>query len=391
MNSQNNQPKRNRGEEKGRSAQTPPESETNGNAAIPSTNAKPADKPQQNAKIGHNASAAKNNRTVHGGRTPGRSAASAGDEKAMRSGRARAAQDAERLARATGGAAAEAREGAVRTNVRKHRWNTVAQNQAGRSGRNPLSPQRKFENAGLETEASPGGQTPVESNEVAGTMLMPLFPLKNVVLFPGMVLPLHIFESRYREMINACIEEQRQFGVVLIEEGVEVGGEAVPHRVGTAARITKVTRQDDGRINIVAVGTQRFEVIALDHSKAYLQATVKPLPVVNGRTRRAEELVQQLLPRIFEYVDLLEQATKQKLPIDRMPEDPIALAMLVAIGMQAPPQDKQRLLEKAGIPEMLAFEAHLLSREALFLRHMVDTQHDVQQMNMGPTGNIFPN
>ena len=65
-------------------------------------------------------------------------------------------------------------------------------------------------------------------------MEMPLFPL-NVVLFPGMVLPLHVFEPRYREMINHCIEEEKPFGVVLIDEGQEVGGPAAPRLVGTAA------------------------------------------------------------------------------------------------------------------------------------------------------------
>ena len=73
-------------------------------------------------------------------------------------------------------------------------------------------------------------------------MEMPLFPLKNVVLFPGMMLPLHIFELRYREMINRCIEEKIPFGVLLIEEGQEVGDTAKPHMVGTAARITRVER-----------------------------------------------------------------------------------------------------------------------------------------------------
>ena len=63
------------------------------------------------------------------------------------------------------------------------------------------------------------------------TMEMPLFPLKNVVLFPGMVLALHIFEPRYREMINRCIDDRTPFGVALIAEGQEVGMAAKPHAV----------------------------------------------------------------------------------------------------------------------------------------------------------------
>ena len=83
------------------------------------------------------------------------------------------------------------------------------------------------------------------SHEQSSAMEMPLFPL-NVVLFPGMALPLHIFEPRYREMINRCLDENLAFGVVLIKEGPEVGGDALPRRVGTAARIVKVDRQPDG-------------------------------------------------------------------------------------------------------------------------------------------------
>ena len=106
-------------------------------------------------------------------------------------------------------------------------------------------------------------------------MEMPLFPLKNVVLFPGMMLPLHIFELRYREMINRCIEEKIPFGVLLIEEGQEVGDTAKPHMVGTAARITRVERYEDGRMDIVALGTQRFRVVDFDHSKSYLSGSVR--------------------------------------------------------------------------------------------------------------------
>jgi len=403
MSNQNRRKNEQHKDEAGRAAQTPSESETNGTAGLPGANsaAESAHQKGKPARIG----GAKGGRTGHNQRGQSHTAGTLADgenaqpevgrlstEKGIRSGRIRAALDAERLARLKQG---DAPAGDTRKIARKHRWNEAMLNQQSDDKRNPLSPRIKFEST--ETPSSEGtgdqvaGQTPASAGEAAGTMVMPLFPLKNVVLFPGMVLPLHIFEARYREMINTCIEEESQFGVVLIDDGEEVGGGATPCAVGTAARITKVTRQDDGRLNIVAVGTQRFEVLALDHSKSYLQATVKPLPVVNGSTRLAVDLVHQLMPRIFEYVDLLEQATKQKLPINRLPEDPSTLAILVAIGMQAPPKDKQTLLEKAGIPEMLAYEAHLLSREALFLRHMVETQHDVMQMNMGPTGYIFPN
>lgn len=222
-------------------------------------------------------------------------------------------------------------------------------------------------------------------------MELPLFPLKNVVLFPGMLLPLHIFELRYREMINRCIDEKLPFGVLLISEGQEVGEAATPHLVGTAARITRVERLDDGRLNITAMGTQRFQVVELQHNFTYLTGKVRQLPVVNGGTKIAADLAQMMRPRILEYVELISEASQQKLKLDRLPEDPTTLAYLVAISLQVNAADKQKLLEKVGIPEMLAYEAHLLSREILFTRYMINTQADVLALNAGPTGYIFPN
>lgn len=222
-------------------------------------------------------------------------------------------------------------------------------------------------------------------------MEMPLFPLKNVVLFPGMVLPLHIFELRYREMINRCVDEHLPFGVVLIAEGQEVGATAKPCMVGTAARIMRVDREDDGHMNITAVGTQRFRVLELDRSRSYLSGTVTQFPLVNGATRLAADQAQRLRPQVLEYVELLARASGTNLRLDRLPEDPLTLASLVAIALQVKACDKQRLLEQAGIPEILALESRLIARESMLMQFMVDTQRDVLAMNSGPTGYIFPN
>ena len=83
---------------------------------------------------------------------------------------------------------------------------------------------------------------------------LPLFPL-NTVLFPGMPLPLHIFEDRYKQMINNCLEEKEPFGVVLIRNGKEaLGPLAQPHSIGCTARIVEVQKLSDGRMNITSVG-----------------------------------------------------------------------------------------------------------------------------------------
>jgi uncharacterized protein len=222
-------------------------------------------------------------------------------------------------------------------------------------------------------------------------MEMPLFPLKNVVLFPGMVLPLHIFEFRYREMINRCVDEHVPFGVVLIDQGQEVGASAQPFMIGTAARIVRVERLEDGCINITTVGTQRFRILELNHHHSYLTGTVSQFPVVNGATKLASELAQRIRPQVMDYVELLSKACNTNLRLDRLPEDPLTLAFMIAISLQIKAEDKQKVLEQPGIPEILALESRLIGRETKLLEFMMGTQQEVLSMNSGPTGYVFPN
>src|SRR5437773_5078708 len=94
-----------------------------------------------------------------------------------------------------------------------------------------------------------------------------LFPLHSV-LFPEATLALQIFEPRYREMIGHCLAHDEPFGVVLILEGEEIGGEAVPRKIGTEAAIIASERSKDGRYDIVAEGRRRFRIVAIDASRS---------------------------------------------------------------------------------------------------------------------------
>ncbi len=222
------------------------------------------------------------------------------------------------------------------------------------------------------------------------SMDMPLFPL-GAVLFPGMMLPLHIFEPRYLEMVDRCLTEKLPFGVVLIREGREVGGDAVPYPVGTAARITRVDRQDDGTLNISVVGTRRFRIEELSREHPYLTGNVRHFPIVNGGTQLALEMSRRVRPKILRYVDLLTRATGVKLRLEQLPDDPTTLAFLAGIALQIPPEQKQRILSLAGVPEMLDLENYYLAKELQLLQHMLDTHHIVESMIGGPTGFLFPN
>ncbi len=116
--------------------------------------------------------------------------------------------------------------------------------------------------------------------EPSTTSTLPLFPL-GTVLFPGMQLPLHIFEERYRDMIGTCLAQGTPFGVVLIKEGSEVGAPAIPETVGTTAVITDHRTLPGGRMQIVARGQSRFRIEEVTQNKPYLIGRVRMLSDVD--------------------------------------------------------------------------------------------------------------
>ncbi len=133
---------------------------------------------------------------------------------------------------------------------------------------------------------------------------LPLFPL-HTVLFPGATIPLQIFEDRYKEMINYCLESDSMFGIVLIKEGDEVGGPAIPHHVGTVAKITNAREISGGRIYISVLGTKRFRINEIVQDTPYLVAEVEvgeseddpyiPEDELSSIKKAASEYVEHLL------------------------------------------------------------------------------------------------
>jgi len=135
--------------------------------------------------------------------------------------------------------------------------------------------------------------------------LLPLFPL-DVVLFPGVPLPLHIFEPRYREMIGECLQEKSMFGVVRSqEEGVA--------QIGCTAEIVAVTKTyDDGRMDIVTQGRERFELLELNHERSFLRGEVLFVADEPGKPdaeelARAVRLHQEILALAGAQQDLSEE------------------------------------------------------------------------------------
>ena len=119
--------------------------------------------------------------------------------------------------------------------------------------------------------------------------MLPLFPL-GAVLYPGMLLPLHIFEERYRRLVRDLLDgaEPRRFGVIAIRKGRETGIDGVHslYEIGCTATLRRVDRHEDGRFNIVTAGTRRFRLLGLDETRPYLQGEVELLARGAGPTRR---------------------------------------------------------------------------------------------------------
>ncbi len=173
--------------------------------------------------------------------------------------------------------------------------------------------------------------------------LLALFPLGATVLFPGAQISLHIFEERYRLMINRCITLNEPFGIVLIREGQEVGGTAEPYEVGTIAHITNAVRFNDGEMFITVEGHSRFQVQRTVQHAPYLVAMVEPLEDQAGTEHRIQAAhLRELYER---YRNTVAHATGIAQSLDDLPDDPVAMAYQLSAQIQVPHLSKQQLLE----------------------------------------------
>lgn len=198
---------------------------------------------------------------------------------------------------------------------------------------------------------------------------LPLFPL-SVVLFPGMLLPLHIFEERYRRMMADCLTGEPRFGVVCIEKGSEVGSRAEVYVVGTLAHVLRVGRYPDGRMDIVTLGLRRFRVLSTNLELPYLRGDVDFVddePEDPSRLQPKAQVVLTLLRKYREVLGLDEGDTLD------LPQE--AEAVSYAAGLvELPLVEKQRMLELQSASERLDVLATVLARELELLKQLGPTR-----------------
>jgi Lon protease-like protein len=256
---------------------------------------------------------------------------------------------------------------------------------------------------------------------------LPLFPLQTV-LCPGIALPLHVFEPRYRQLTEHCLERRESFGIVLIREGREVGaGNLAIAGVGTFAEIRDARRQADGRYELLVVGTGRFTIGEVDAaSQPYLVAHATPLDEATGDEARASRLSDRALRRLIRYLRLVQPGEGETSPpIDvrvevgtdtaeepvpgqghasdggvgaeadpgtgpprplRIPDDPTVLSYLLSGIVQVDPLTRQVLLEAATTEERLEEVDRLLAREVRLLEerlryYVADPRLDAIRLN----------
>ena len=207
--------------------------------------------------------------------------------------------------------------------------------------------------------------------------LLPIFPLPNVVLFPNVFLPLHVFEPRYREMVADALAADRLLGMALLRPGWESDYEGRPpvYPTGCSGVITHAERMSDGRYNIVLRGVERFRILAEDNARSYRRASIEPLR--EGRLTADDRLqIRQCRTR-------LESMLSHSIDQTRGPRDaPAAAGGRSDVGLPASmsdedlvnalaqyldlePVEKQALLERDGLLERCRSLIELLEMKVI--------------------------
>ena len=207
---------------------------------------------------------------------------------------------------------------------------------------------------------------------------LPLFPLGGTVLFPGMDLPLQIFEDRYVQMMTDITRHDSRFGVVLIKEGKEVGAPAIPYDVGTVAQVSHREDTPDGRIILLAEGQERFRSLNIVQQRPYLIARVE---LLSHEEPNNSQSAIQVREKYTDYARLLAGMSNEWMKDIKLPEEDAELSYLVAQSLDANPLVKQGLLEMQSVEERLVAEIEILDLTVEHVRQRVRREGPSQRFS----------
>jgi Lon protease-like protein len=176
-------------------------------------------------------------------------------------------------------------------------------------------------------------------------MEIPLFPLPNLVLFPQVAVPLHIFEERYKLMVNRCIEGADAFGLVLLLDGAAGEREDTIARVGVTARVVQVERLDEGRMNVLCAGESRFRIEAFTGNEPYWTGVVELYEDEPEAEDRLRDIHREVASRYREAIRLMSSLKEAEAPEVNLPDSPASLSYVVSYVLDLPAARKQELLE----------------------------------------------
>ena len=189
---------------------------------------------------------------------------------------------------------------------------------------------------------------------------LPLFPL-HTVFFPRMLVPLLVFEERYKQMMEECQADESDFGIAFIRSGAEVGGPAEPYEIGTTARIMRLVDMEDGRKHVIVRGTTRFVIRDTDHSRPYLVGRVEDFPLEAGSVDY--QLMGHVEIAFYRYLQLLKQVQGMTISISNLPDDQEGIAWMIAWGLQIDSRRRQELLSMGSLQDLLLHEQRILADE----------------------------
>ncbi len=208
------------------------------------------------------------------------------------------------------------------------------------------------------------------------TQTLPLFPL-GTVLYPGLLLPLHIFEDRYRQLVQDLLDgpEPRRFGVIAIRKGRETGidGISALYDVGCTATLRRIAEHEDGRYDLVTVGTERFRLADLDDSRPYLTGEVDLLGEDTGEESAAALAARAVQAAFRRYIEALATRESVQVSMPELPDEPVGLSYLVASSMILDLPARQALLAEPDALHRLTSERAMLAREVTMLRSLTAT------------------
>ena len=178
----------------------------------------------------------------------------------------------------------------------------------------------------------------------AGEFVLPLFPLPNLVFFPGTRLPLHVFEPRYRQMISDALETDKRFGIVLLRPGWESDYYGTPaiYEFGTVGTIEQAVPLEDGRFNILVHGDVRFRIVDEVGSMPYRTARVVATPETQRQAEAAYAQREWLADLARQYIQYLPDQTAVP-EIEMVGLDALANALIMSLNLDV--EEKQKLLE----------------------------------------------